>query len=84
MARTTGYTGRIVFDSSRPDGTPRKLLDVSRITGMGWRPRIDLEEGLAQTYRWYCANRAGTSVVTQHGPSNEAVPQEAAAQGSAA
>ena len=71
VARTTGYTGRIVFDSSRPDGTPRKLLDVSRITGMGWRPRIDLEEGLAQTYRWYCANRAGTSVVTQHGPSND-------------
>ena len=87
VARTTGYTGRIVFDSSRPDGTPRKMLDVSRITALGWHPRIDLAEGLAQTYRWYCANRAGSSVATQHErvarPLNTTAPTKAA-QGSAA
>ena len=59
VARTTGYSGRIVFDSSRPDGTPRKLLDVSRLSALGWRPRIGLEEGINETYRWYCAHRAG-------------------------
>ncbi len=54
----TGYPGRIVFDTSRPDGMPRKLLDVSRLFAMGWRPRISLEEGLASTYRWYVGNGA--------------------------
>jgi GDP-L-fucose synthase len=61
VARTVGYSGRIVFDSTRPDGTPRKLLDVSRITALGWRPRIDLEQGVAMTYRWYCAHQADAS-----------------------
>jgi len=59
VARIVGYAGRTVFDSSRPDGTPRKLLDVSRLTALGWRPRIALEEGIASTYRWYCAHRTG-------------------------
>jgi GDP-L-fucose synthase len=59
VARVTGYTGRILFDSSRPDGTPRKVLDVSRLTALGWRPRIALEEGVEETYRWYCAHRTG-------------------------
>jgi len=59
VARATGYTGRILFDSSRPDGTPRKLLDISRLTALGWRPRIALEEGVDETYRWYCAHRTG-------------------------
>lgn len=53
VARVIGYEGRIVFDSSRPDGTPRKLLDVSRIHSLGWRARIPLEEGVASTYKWY-------------------------------
>jgi GDP-L-fucose synthase len=48
-----GYSGRLEFDSSKPDGTPRKLLDVTRLTGLGWRPRIALEAGIAQTYAWF-------------------------------
>jgi len=53
LARVTGFQGEIRFDSSKPDGTPRKLLDSSRITGLGWAPRIGLEAGLRSTYDWY-------------------------------
>ncbi len=49
----TGYTGRVTFDPSKPDGTPRKLLDVSRLDALGWQARITLEEGIASTYSWY-------------------------------
>ena len=48
-----GYSGRLEFDSSKPDGTPRKLLDVDRLTDLGWKPRISLEAGIAQTYAWF-------------------------------
>lgn len=48
-----GFQGEIVFDSTKPDGTPRKLLDVSRMENMGWRPRIGLREGIESTYAWY-------------------------------
>jgi len=48
-----GYSGGLVFDSSKPDGTPRKLLDVSRLNGLGWRPRIPLEAGIKSTYSWF-------------------------------
>jgi GDP-L-fucose synthase len=48
-----GYSGRLEFDSSKPDGTPRKLLDVDRLTNLGWKPRISLEAGIAQTYAWF-------------------------------
>jgi GDP-L-fucose synthase len=58
VARIVGYSGRIVFDASRPDGTPRKLLDVSRIHALGWRARIPLEQGIASTYEWYVAHAA--------------------------
>ncbi len=51
VAETVGYEGKIVWDESKPDGTPRKLLDTSRINQLGWTPRIPLREGLAQTYR---------------------------------
>jgi GDP-L-fucose synthase len=61
ISRIVGYAGRIVFDSSRPDGTPRKLLDVSRLTALGWRAKIGLEEGLTSAYRWYCTNGADTA-----------------------
>jgi GDP-L-fucose synthase len=61
VARIVGYGGQIRFDPSRPNGTPRKLLDVSRIHSLGWRARITLEEGISSTYEWYCAN-AGTTV----------------------
>jgi GDP-L-fucose synthase len=59
IARITGYHGGLVFDASKPDGTPRKLLDVSRLDGLGWKARIPLEEGIAGTYRWYLNRRAG-------------------------
>ena len=49
----TGYDGAVRFDASKPDGTPRKLLDVSSITALGWKARIPLREGIQQTYRWY-------------------------------
>ena len=50
VAETVGYTGNIVWDESKPDGTPRKLLDTARLNQLGWRPRIPLKAGLAQTY----------------------------------
>ena len=53
IARVIGFGGRIVTDPTRPDGTPRKLLDISTLTELGWRPRISLEEGVAQTYGWF-------------------------------
>lgn len=53
VAKITGFEGRIATDPSKPDGTTRKLMDVSRLSEMGWRPRIDLEQGLEETYRWY-------------------------------
>jgi len=56
VREVVGYPGKLVFDASRPDGTPRKLLDVSRLHGLGWRHRIGLREGLEQTYRWYLEN----------------------------
>ncbi len=58
IARIVGFSGCLVFDPSRPDGTPRKLTDVSRLTSLGWRARIPLADGLAQTYRWFSENRA--------------------------
>ena len=51
ICRVTGYEGRLAFDSSKPDGSPQKLLDVTRLRALGWRPRIGLEEGIAQTYQ---------------------------------
>lgn len=53
MAVLTGFKGEIKTDSSKPDGTPRKLLDVSRLSAMGWNAKIDLEEGIADTYIWF-------------------------------
>jgi GDP-L-fucose synthase len=52
VAGVTGFSGRIVFDTSRPDGTPRKLLDLGRLSALGWQARIGLEEGIAATYQW--------------------------------
>ena len=48
-----GYEGRLMFDTSKPDGTPRKVLDVSKIKALGWKPKITLEEGIASTIAWY-------------------------------
>jgi nucleoside-diphosphate-sugar epimerase len=56
MADVTGFRGEIVFDPDRPDGMPRKLLDVSRLESMGWRAEIGLEKGIRATYRWMVDN----------------------------
>lgn len=53
IADVVGYEGRLVQDASKPDGTPRKLLDVSRLNGLGWSARISLRDGIAETYAWY-------------------------------
>ena len=53
VARTVGYAGALSFDPSRPDGTPRKLLDVSRLAQLGWRARTSLEDGMRLAYRAY-------------------------------
>lgn len=57
IARVTGFRGRLLFDTSKPDGTPRKLLDSSKLKSMGWQPRIGLEEGLQDTYEWFLNNQ---------------------------
>lgn len=57
IAKVVGYKGEIVFDSSKPDGTPRKLLDVSRLRKLGWHHEIELEKGLTNTYRWFVDNQ---------------------------
>src|SRR5690606_10218191 len=53
VAKVVGYSGAIEFDSTKPDGTPRKVLDTSRIRDLGWSPQIPLEAGVRDTYRWY-------------------------------
>jgi GDP-L-fucose synthase len=58
IAEVVGFTGSFRYDTAKPDGAPRKLLDVSKLTTMGWRPRIALREGLADAYRWFLANAA--------------------------
>jgi GDP-L-fucose synthase len=57
VAQVVGFTGRIEHDPSKPDGTPQKLLDVSRINALGWKAQIGLADGLASTYDWYRRTR---------------------------
>jgi GDP-L-fucose synthase len=56
VARVTGFAGKLSFDASKPDGTPRKLMDVSRLAALGWQARIGLEEGLRDAYQWFVNN----------------------------
>mgnify|MGYP003675165481 FL=1 len=56
VADVVGYTGAFAYDTSRPDGTPRKLVDVSRLTELGWRSKVSLREGVERTYAWYLEN----------------------------
>ncbi len=63
VRRVVGFEGRIDWDSSKPDGTPRKLLDVSKLHALGWRARIPFEEGVRSTYAWYRVNVAGRKAV---------------------
>jgi GDP-L-fucose synthase len=58
VADVTGFTGRISFDTSKPDGTMRKLMDSGRLTNMGWKPSVALAEGVKETYAWFRANVA--------------------------
>ena len=57
IARVTEYQGELIFDSSKPDGTPRKLMDVSRLKALGWQSSISLEDGLRDAYRWFVENQ---------------------------
>lgn len=56
IARIVGFKGRLVFNSIKPDGTPKKLLDISVLHSFGWKARIGLEQGIAETYKWYAEN----------------------------
>jgi GDP-L-fucose synthase len=56
VASIVDFAGRLVFDSTKPDGTPRKLLDVSRLTSLGWQPQIPLNQGIERTYAWFKAH----------------------------
>jgi len=56
VAKTIGYNGKIIFDSSKPNGTMRKLCDVSKIQSMGWRHKVEIEEGVEKLYKWYLKN----------------------------
>lgn len=57
MAKVTSFAGRLEFDASKPDGTPRKLMDASRLKALGWQAQIGLENGLRETYAWFLANQ---------------------------
>jgi len=63
VANVTGFTGSILTDPSKPDGTLRKLMDVSRLANMGWRATIDLESGVRSTYQWFLANKDDARLV---------------------
>eukprot|EP00828_Plagiopyla_frontata_P011027 TRINITY_DN16044_c0_g2_i1.p2 TRINITY_DN16044_c0_g2~~TRINITY_DN16044_c0_g2_i1.p2 ORF type:complete len:226 (+),score=51.22 TRINITY_DN16044_c0_g2_i1:81-680(+) len=69
IAETVGFKGDIVFDTSKPNGKPRKLLDSSRLKNTGWQPKVDFKEGLAATYRCYRAKEAQGQ--QPYGPENE-------------
>lgn len=62
VAEVVGFDGNLVFDISKPDGTPRKLLDTTKINEFGWRPEISLRSGIEETYEWYCKNQGGIRV----------------------
>ncbi len=56
ISNVVGYKGKIIYDSTKPDGTPRKLMDVSRMTNLGWKYKTELEEGIKLTYKWFLEN----------------------------
>jgi GDP-L-fucose synthase len=58
VSEVVGFKGKLVFDTSKPDGTPRKLLEVSKLTALGWAPKIALKEGIAGTYAWFLQHGA--------------------------
>jgi GDP-L-fucose synthase len=56
IVKIIGYTGEVRWDTTKPNGTPRKLMDSSRISSLGWSPKVGLEEGLEKTYKWFKEN----------------------------
>lgn len=68
ICRTVGFHGRIRFDTSRPDGTPRKAMDVSRLAALGWRAKTPLDQGIAQTWQWYLASDKNRHDAALHMP----------------
>jgi GDP-L-fucose synthase len=58
IQKTVGFDGDIVFDTTKPDGTPQKLLDVTRMAELGWKAKISLREGISRVYKWYLENSA--------------------------
>jgi len=60
-----GFDGELTFDSGKPDGTPRKLLDVSKLNSLGWRPTIPLRDGIARTYEWFLKTQAGSALAAR-------------------
>lgn len=61
VRRIVGYEGKLVFDTGKPDGTPRKLLDTSRLNTLGWQAKITLEDGVRATYDWYLEHVSGAA-----------------------
>jgi GDP-L-fucose synthase len=57
MKEVVGLEGELIFDSSKPDGAPRKLIDVTRLSKMGWKYKVGLKDGLTKTYDWYLKNK---------------------------
>jgi GDP-L-fucose synthase len=57
IGEVVGFHGELKFDTSKPDGTPRKLMDISTLAKLGWQPEYDLKKGLAQAYAWFVENR---------------------------
>lgn len=56
IQKITGHQGEIIWDATKPDGTPRKLMDISKMHDLGWKHKIDLEEGIQMTYDWFVKN----------------------------
>ena len=73
IAGVVGFDGSIATDPSKPDGTPRKLLDVSKLSALGWKPKIELDEGIAGTYRWFLENIP--SEKHNHPPAPQLMPE---------
>ncbi len=58
ISRVVGYEGNLVFDPAKPDGTPRKMMDLSRLAALGWRPKTSLEDGIPEVYRWFVSTQS--------------------------
>jgi GDP-L-fucose synthase len=63
VCSVVGFRGRIVHDTTKPDGTPRKLMSGERLKALGWTPKIPLKDGIAETYRWYLEQRSRPSAL---------------------